>query len=278
MIWNRNYHTHSTYCDGRSEPEESVLGAIELGFCSLGFSGHSHTDFDEDYCMSRESAVRYCEEILRLRERYGDQLEILCGLEYDYYSDETRDGWDYLIGSVHYVFRDGEYLPVDESADIMIANVRDHYGGDVYAYAEDYFRTVAGVCEKTDCSIIGHFDLVSKFNAAPEIEAAGMKIDESHPRYVAAYTQAIERLIPYGAAFEINTSAWYRGKDDPYPSRLILQEIRRRGGRVTISSDSHFVGTLNRGFDRAIALAREIGFDRLTAMSAAGPVEVLIEE
>ncbi|MBQ6622702.1 MAG: histidinol-phosphatase [Mogibacterium sp.] len=277
MIWNRNYHTHSTYCDGFSRPEESVRRALELGFCSLGFSGHSHTAFDEGYCMSRETAAIYREEIGRLREQYADRIEILCGLEYDYYSDETLSGWDYLIGSVHYLRKDGEYLPVDESAEITIANIRDYYGGDIYAYAEDYFETIAKVCEKIHCDIIGHFDLVAKFNSSPEMAAAGMVIDEDHPRYVAAWMQAVERLIPYDAAFEINTSAWYRGKKDPYPSAAILREILRRGGRITISSDSHEAGTLNRGFDRAVALAREIGFTSLTAMSAAGPVEVAVE-
>ncbi len=35
-----NYHTHTTYCDGKNTPEEIVLCAIEKGFTSIGFSGH----------------------------------------------------------------------------------------------------------------------------------------------------------------------------------------------------------------------------------------------
>ena len=36
-----NYHTHTTYCDGKSTPEEIVLEAIRFGMDTIGFSGHS---------------------------------------------------------------------------------------------------------------------------------------------------------------------------------------------------------------------------------------------
>ena len=36
-----NYHTHTTFCDGKSTPEEIVLEAIRLGMDTIGFSGHA---------------------------------------------------------------------------------------------------------------------------------------------------------------------------------------------------------------------------------------------
>ena len=63
-----NYHTHSTFCDGKDTPEETVLEAIRLGCPELGFSGHSYTSFD-DCCMSPEGTERYRAEIRRLRAR-----------------------------------------------------------------------------------------------------------------------------------------------------------------------------------------------------------------
>ena len=45
-----NYHTHTNYCDGKNTAEEIVKKAIELGLSELGFSGHSYTDFDLDFC------------------------------------------------------------------------------------------------------------------------------------------------------------------------------------------------------------------------------------
>jgi len=38
-----NYHTHSTFCDGKNTPEEIVLAAIDKGFDVIGLSGHGHT-------------------------------------------------------------------------------------------------------------------------------------------------------------------------------------------------------------------------------------------
>ena len=44
-----NYHTHTCFCDGKDTPEEMVLEAIRLGCKALGFSGHSHTPFDDSF-------------------------------------------------------------------------------------------------------------------------------------------------------------------------------------------------------------------------------------
>lgn len=42
----KNFHTHTTYCDGKNTAEEMILAAINQGFTALGFSGHSHTSID----------------------------------------------------------------------------------------------------------------------------------------------------------------------------------------------------------------------------------------
>ena len=52
MIIKQNLHTHSTYCDGNDRPEEMILTAIDKGFDSVGFSGHSYMYFAEDHSMS----------------------------------------------------------------------------------------------------------------------------------------------------------------------------------------------------------------------------------
>ena len=51
-----NLHTHTTYCDGKSTPEQIVLSAIKHGFDSIGFSGHGYTDFDPSKSTRRISA------------------------------------------------------------------------------------------------------------------------------------------------------------------------------------------------------------------------------
>ena len=49
----RDFHVHTTFCDGINTPEEIVISAISRGMDKIGFSGHSYTFFDEEYCMKK---------------------------------------------------------------------------------------------------------------------------------------------------------------------------------------------------------------------------------
>lgn len=240
----RDFHIHSTFSDGKCTPEELVLAAIEKGMSHIGLSDHSYTPFDTDYCMSPEKYEDYKAEAVRLRKKYGDKIKIYCGIEQDFYSAFPAEGFDYIIGSVHYVKKDGEYLPVDKSTADLRDAVEKHFGGDPIAFCEEYFRCVGEVVERTGACIVGHFDLVSKFNEKDPF------IDENDPRYVFAWKAAVDKLIPYGVYFEINTGVIPRGyKSVPYPSAPIMEYIKEKGGKFIMSSDSHRP-TLCYGFDK----------------------------
>ena len=239
----KDYHMHTNRCDGTASAEEMVKAAVEQGLVEIGFSEHSHTDFDDTYCLTEEGMKEYCSEILALREKYADQISIKLGLEMDLGSDADTEGLDYWIGSVHYIKIDrGEgplYIPVDESAQIQREAAEQYFDGDIIAFAEKYFEAVGTVAEKTGCSIIGHFDLVSKFNEKENL------FDEEDPRYIAAWKKAVDRLIPAGVPFEINTGAMSRGlRSQPYPSDSMREYIREKGGSFILSSDSHRTDTL----------------------------------
>lgn len=237
-------HTHTTYCDGKNTPEEMVRAALAVGLTCLGFSGHGYAPYDTDCCMSRAGAEAYRAEVAALRERYAGRIRILCGVEQDYWSDESTAPYEYVIGSVHYLKDGADYLCVDSAPEVTRAAVETRFGGDWYAYAEAYFETVADVAEKTKCDIIGHFDLVSKFNEK------GRFFDERHPRYIAAWQAALDRLLPYGKPFELNTGAMSRlWRTAPYPGADMIAYIRARGGRLLLASDSHSDKTLLYGFE-----------------------------
>ena len=137
-----NFHTHSVYSDGADTLTELVEAAIEKGFGALGFSEHSYTYFDKSYCMSRENTPRYISEVRALQEKYRGRIALYLGIEQDFYSTESVDNYEYVIGSVHYLKKGGHFLPVDESAEDL-ARFRDmYYEGDIYALIEDYFAAV----------------------------------------------------------------------------------------------------------------------------------------
>lgn len=250
-----NFHTHTIYCDGKESAESMVQAALAKGFTALGFSGHSYTAYDESYCMSREGVQKYMAEIRALKEAYAGKIEIFCGIEQDFGSDEPTAAFDYVIGSVHAVERGGVWYSVDESPEVFAKGVREGFGGDVYAYAKAYYALEVQVVQKTNADFIGHFDLVTKFNEGNRF------FDPEDRRYRDASFSALEALLETGRPFEINTGAIYRGaRTAPYPSISLLKEIHRRRGEILLSSDSHDGASLGFGFAEAAQMAKEIGF------------------
>ncbi|MBQ4649788.1 MAG: histidinol-phosphatase [Firmicutes bacterium] len=282
---NCNYHTHSLLCDGKNTLEEMVVSAIANGFETLGFSGHGYTAYDTSYCMSPEGTAEYLAEISRLQKKYADQIEILCGIEQDFGSDEPADQYDYIIGSVHAIFpHAGPESPdnfhgydrsiifyVDWDYQSIEKAVAESFGDDPYAFCERYYEMVSQLPEVTGCRIIGHFDLLTKFSEQHSW------FDEKHPRYVAAVENALDKLIPQNVVFEINTGAMARGvRTTPYPAPWILRRIAEKGGKIMINSDCHHKDYLNYGFSDAVKLARTCGFVSVKKLTRQGFTDIYI--
>ena len=247
-----NYHTHSTYCDGKDTPEEMVQRALELGFTALGFSGHSYVEFDKESCMSPDGTKAYRDEILRLKDKYSGQIDIKLGLERDHYSEDDGYDYDFVIGANHYLKLDDGFYAVDDTEEIVNDTVERKFGGSWERYYECYYSQEANLLRDMDCDIIAHFDLVMKFNEGSR------EFDENNENYRQAALYAIDELVstnPFKKpVFEVNTGAMAKGyRTAPYPSLPLLAEIDRLGCNVIISSDCHDKRYLNYAFDEVLA-------------------------
>lgn len=263
-------HTHTTYCDGENTPEEMLLSAIEKGFKAYGFSSHAHLKYDESWNMSPASQEKYIAEVLSLREKYGDKIDVLLGTEYDIYSDNDLSPFDYVIGSCHSIIKDGHYLSVDHSEGVYLECVNNFYGGDHYAFAKEYYETMATAPQKGDFTFYGHFDLINKFNK-------GFKFfDETDHRYTQPMYSALEALAKTEKPFEINTAATYRHSEtEPTCSAVKwLSALSEMGGRVIINSDAHRADRIGYNFGRAAQLAKKCGFRSVLALTLKGFVEI----
>lgn len=244
-------HTHTLYCDGKSTVEEMINSAVEKGFSYIGFSGHGHTTFDSSYCMSKENEEKYFKEINCLKEKYKDKIQILCGIERDLFSDYFVHQFDYEIASVHYIKCGEKLFDVDNTAQIQNQCIKDYFDNDPYAYAEEYYRLVS----QLKGSLIGHFDLLTKFDRNNEI------FSPKEERYKKAALEALEILLEKDVVFEVNTGAMSRGyKDAPYPDRWILEEMKKRGAKIILTSDCHDAKNLDYGYDMAEKILCKIGF------------------
>ena len=265
MIPKCNLHTHTRFCDGKDTAEEVVLAAIERGMETIGFSGHSGLPFSTTWTMKQEKTKEYQKEILRLKEVYKDQIHILLGIEQDILTGIPDYPYDYVIGSVHCVPVGDENFMVDCSAEVLENAAKKYYGGDFYKLCKAYYELVAQVVDRTRCDIVGHFDLVTKFNEG------GRQFDETDPRYLRAALDALDVLLEKDVVFEINTGAISRGyRRTPYPSPMLLRRIAEKGGRVTITADAHSKEHLQCAFADAVQLARASGFGSIQIMTRDG--------
>ncbi len=253
-------HTHTVFCDGKNTAEEMVQAAIAKGCKTIGFSGHAPVmaNGDTDWCMSNDILSVYRKEVLDLKAKYADQIEVALGLELDYFFSEVPISLEYSIGSVHYVKKNGEWIPVDATPEIIHDAVTRLYEGDYMAYARDFFSLEAEVVNQTHCDIVGHFDLLTKFNEKYPY------LNESDPIYQGYACEALDCLLKQDVLIEINTGAISRGwRNTPYPADFILKRIAEKNGRVILNSDAHSTKHICFQFDRAIEFARACGIREL---------------
>ena len=259
-------HVHSKLCDGKNTLDELAVTAWKAGLKTLGFSGHSHTPCDIEYCMTRSRTALYRAQVAKLKERYAGKMDILCGLEWDLNSDDDPAAYDYTIGSAHYVRgpKTGRYYEIDFRPADLAACIQDDFDGDGLAVVEAYFRNVEQVVAHKP-TILGHFDLIKKINGGNKF------FDEDAPRYRAAAGAALEAAAAAGVVMEVNTSGVYRGyRKDFFPGEALLRRWRELGGEVVITADAHEAKALTFGYEEAAAQLKDLGYDHVQVLGKDG--------
>lgn len=227
-------HMHTVFCDGKDTPRDMVEAAISKGLKTVGVCVHSYMDFYESWCVKKERVEEFVNEMQALKEEYKGKINVLCGLEKDFYSNQSRDGFDYVIGSVHYFYGNGVLSTVDENPKAFEDSVKKCFDGDYVLAAENYYQAVGEVVEKTTADIIGHFNLVEKFNENNRY------FNPLTPRYVKAWQKAADKLLLTGKPFEINVGGISRGWiKQPYPAQNMFKYLKERGAKFILSSDAH---------------------------------------
>ena len=260
-----NLHTHTIFCDGKNTVNEMVEKAIEKGFSILGFSGHGYFEKDATFTMDVETEKKYRNAVFEAKEKYKDRIHIFLGIEEEL--DGTRyskPNYDYIIGSVHHI-----HEPIDNTKNIQIHEIDTYYKGNFILYAKDYYEKVAQYAKRPEVDIIGHLDLLMKFNEDESLCPFDQK------EYVAIAENCIETMIDAGKIFEINKGAIARGyRKTPYPQANLLKHIYERGGKICINSDCHDKEYLDCSYDLARNIAKKIGFKKQMIFTERGFIEI----
>lgn len=263
-----NAHTHTTFCDGKSTHQEMLEAAKQLGFVSLGFSGHGDQGFDHAYSMGQGRQKEY-HKALRLmqaqQKEEGEGPRLWVGLEQDGATPEAlkelnKELFDYIIGSTHYLCPDyeGASVAVDGDPVLLTKYVERTFDGDWMEMVKTYYDDHVHMLLHDRPQIIGHFDLVRK-NGGP-----GGLFDVDTPVYSRMALDALEKARASEAVLEVNTGAMARGyADTPYPSKALLGCWGELGGQITLTSDCHDARFLDHGYDRALELIKACGFTEI---------------
>ena len=252
-------HNHTDFADGRDTAEAMAAAAFKLGCTSFGISEHAPQPFDPSGGIKEGYTQIYIDTMQKLREQYQERMQVWCGIEQELYAPMYDDVYDYVIGSVHYVFREGIYVPVDRSREEFIQAVDEVWHGDAIRFAEEFYRLTAELPQVFAYDIVGHFDLITKYNEDDCL------FSTQDMRYRDAVMSALNELVKRDKIFEINSGAISRGyRKTPYPQPWIIRELHAREARIILSADAHAAENIFFGYEEMKELVYSCGYREVT--------------
>lgn len=247
-------HTHHYRC-GHAEGsiEDYIRAALDKGLKVIGISDHSpYFASEEDHpepgiAMAKSEFPRYAEEVLRLKAKYEGKIEVLLGVESDFFPEYidiykkayARYPFDYIIGSVH------------RSDGVSIFNRRRWRGlseEEKVRQKDMYYDLIMESARSRAFDILGHIDAMKGYYPAFS-NIQSLRVEE-----------AIKEIAASGAAVEINTSGKTKEVGGWYPADDILEMILHYNGSVTFGSDAHVPERVGDDWDEVAARLKQIGF------------------
>ena len=252
MIYRTDYHIHTTYSDGKAQPEDYIIPAISAGIKEIGFSEHLNLFVpDQEWCMDSKRVPDFISHIARLKKTVSG-IKIKIGLEVDYLPGKEEEIYkfvnhldlDFLIGSVHYL---GEKT-VDSGPDFYEnRNIDELY--------ESYFGYINEAVASGLFDIIAHCDLVRIYNFKPT----------QNPEHF--YRILAQNMKIHDVVFEVNTNGRNRPLGDFYPDRRFLKIFMEENVPVCVNSDAHLPARVGQYFDEAYNLLKEAGFKEMAVFN-----------
>jgi histidinol-phosphatase (PHP family) len=264
-----NYHTHTTFCDGKDSPEKMVQAAIKKNFDILGFSSHAMYPHENDWHLRLDQYGEYAETLAALKAKYRNQIEILTGYEVDFLpplcvpdrKTFAALGAEYIIGSVHYITNKtdakfpADFLIADGRTEEVVQGLKKVFGGDGKKAVQTYFAAEREMLKHGGFDIAGHLDVIRKRNGVLHF------FDETEEWYKRELEATAEAAAASGVIVEINTGGIARGAmNDAYPSPDFLLALKKHDVPVMINSDAHRAEHLDSGFELAKKHAINAGY------------------
>jgi len=238
-------HNHTPLCNhAEGELFKYVETAIASGTKYFGFSDHAPMKFDPKYRMKFDEMQGYEKEVLSLRDKYKDKIEILLAYEVDFlngYMDKRvlDADVDYLIGSVHFIdewgFDNPEFI--------------GHYKNeDIDAIWQKYFDAIRDMAKSGYFDIVGHLDLIKVFKYMPKKDISLIA------------KEALQAIKDADMVLELNMAGFRKPVAEQYPSINLLRDAYELDIPITFSSDAHKPEQVSLFGRELIKLAKDVGY------------------
>lgn len=242
-----------------------------------------------------ETFDKFVTEAHRLKQLYSDRITLLVGLETEYITDEDLQGLEsllkkyenkiqYIVGSLHHV----NTIPIDfDEATfrraVQSCGSEDGDSDETEKFLHEYFDAQFTLMRRFCPEIIGHFDLCRLYTPTLDLT--------TFPRVWEKIERNIDFAIAYNALFELNAAAFRKGWDNAYPGSDVVQVseiclcsldemwsmgcsyfqlIKQKGGRFTLSDDSHGVHAVGLNYNRLGDYLKRAGVDQLWYLDSPG--------
>lgn len=219
-----NFHTHTTRCKHATGTErEYVEHAIKSGFKTLGFSDHvpflDSYGFNPTMRMSIEEVPDYTSTLVKLREEYKNDIEILIGYEVEYTPTYFQDvlkylkqyPYDYIIQGQHFI--EGKY-----------SDTYAGYENDSIEYLEAYVNAAIDGMKTGEFMYLAHPDLINFTGDDAAFQEKMRPIIQA----------AVDLDIP----LEINMYGFSDHRN--YPCDRFWSMVPEYGAKVILGCDAHY--------------------------------------
>jgi len=244
-------HNHTTLCNHATGcSEDYLLRAIELDIDVYGFSDHAPMPYDPKYRMDISQKPIYEKEILDLKEKYKDDIQVLLGYEVDYLDGFILDeivnaNVDYLIGSVHFLKNKKNMWGFDNPEFIGVYKSKD-----IDTIWSEYFDAIEAMAKTNLFDIVGHLDLIKVFKFLPKKDI----------RVLAK--KALLAIKKSNMVIELNPAGLRKPINETYPSKSLLEVAHELDINITFGSDAHAVDQVGFKYEEVNLLAKSIGFNK----------------
>lgn len=230
-----DHHAHTRRCGHAvGEAWEVVEAGLAAGLDGIAITEHVPMFWLAEACRDPELAMPlselpdYVEEVLDLKVRFRDRIEVWLGIEADFIPGQEGElttllapyPFDLILGSVHWV---GGWL-----ADGPGSLERYERGPEeVERIWNEYASAVIQAAGSGLFDVLTHLDLPKKFGYRPRVPFAGRQAE-----VVAAVAAA-------GCAVELSSGGLRKPVREAYPAPDLLCDLITAGVPIVLSSDAH---------------------------------------